>query len=245
MPLHAGAAALLFALVHIFVGQLRFLEGVPRSRWLSFAGGVAVAYVFMHLLPDLVEHQKSLSEQAREAGGRISGRVVFLIALAGLSVFYGLERWVRVSRARRGGSGDDERAEDHVFWLHIGSFGIYNLLIGYLLLHREDTGVLSLVLFAVAIGLHFLTNDFGLREHHKELYDHRGRWVIAACVILGFAVGLFVELSEWLVAILFAFVAGAIILNVLKEELPEDRKSRFLPFAGGAAGYAALLMLTA
>lgn len=25
--------------VHLFVGQLRFLEGTPRSWWLSIAGG--------------------------------------------------------------------------------------------------------------------------------------------------------------------------------------------------------------
>jgi hypothetical protein len=29
---------------------------------------------------------------------------------------------------------------------------------------------------------------------------------------------------------------------VLKEELPEDRESRFAAFAAGAAGYAALLL---
>jgi hypothetical protein len=37
--------------------------------------------------------------------------------------------------------------------------------------------------------------------------------------------------------------SGGIILNVLKEELPEERKSRFLPFAGGVVGYAVLLVL--
>jgi hypothetical protein len=32
------------------------------------------------------------------------------------------------------------------------------------------------------------------------------------------------------------------VLNVLKEELPEDRDSRFAAFAVGAGGYAALLL---
>jgi hypothetical protein len=32
------------------------------------------------------------------------------------------------------------------------------------------------------------------------------------------------------------------VLNVLKEELPEERQSRFLPFALGVVTYAALLV---
>lgn len=53
-------AAAAFAAIHFLVPRLRFLEGIPRSRWLSFAGGVAVAYVFMHLLPELAEHQEAM-----------------------------------------------------------------------------------------------------------------------------------------------------------------------------------------
>ena len=38
---------------------------------------------------------------------------------------------------------------------------------------------------------------------------------------------------------LFAFLAGGVVLNVLKKELPEERESRFLLFALGLAAYAA------
>ena len=34
-------------------------------------------------------------------------------------------------------------------------------------------------------------------------------------------------------------------MNVLKEELPEERQSRFWAFAVGAASYAALLLIAA
>jgi hypothetical protein len=37
-------------------------------------------------------------------------------------------------------------------------------------------------------------------------------------------------------------MAGGVILNVLKEELPEERQSKFWAFALGAAIYAALLV---
>ncbi len=41
---------------------------------------------------------------------------------------------------------------------------------------------------------------------------------------------------------LLALLGGGIILNVLKEELPEQRESRFWAFALGGLGYAALLL---
>src|SRR6476661_8885811 len=44
----AALAAILLAVVHVLTPALRFLEGTPRSVWLSIAGGVSVAYVFVH-----------------------------------------------------------------------------------------------------------------------------------------------------------------------------------------------------
>ena len=42
--------------------------------------------------------------------------------------------------------------------------------------------------------------------------------------------------------LLFALLAGGVIMNVLKEELPEERESCFWALALGAAVYAALLL---
>ena len=88
-------AVALFVAVHVLVGQLRFLEGVPRSRWLSFAGGVAVAYVFLHLLPELSVRQRDIEGAAALA----LERDLYLVAMAGLATFYGLERHIRRTRA--------------------------------------------------------------------------------------------------------------------------------------------------
>jgi hypothetical protein len=228
-----GLVALLFALVHLGGERLHFLHSVPRSLWLSAAGGVSVAYVFVHILPDLAHHQQRVEEMGLLASVE---RQVWLIALAGLAAFHGLERLVR--RRRR----TEEDEGDEVFWLHLGAFALYNLLIGYLLLHREEGSGLGLLFYAVAMGLHFLVNDQGLREHHGQAY-RRARWLLAAAPLAGWALGAAIHLPPLAVTALFAFVAGGVILNVLKEELPEDRDSRFRAFAGGAAGYAALLLL--
>jgi hypothetical protein len=51
------------------------------------------------------------------------------------------------------------------------------------------------------------------------------------------------NINEAATSVLFALLAGGIVLNVLKEELPEERQSRFSAFALGAAGYTILLLL--
>ena len=220
------------AIVHLLGGKLRFLDITPRSIWLSGAGGASVAYVFLHILPDLAHAQNSFSAAGEGWLSEIE-RHVWLFALAGLSLFYGLERLVRRSRAPAG---------RHVFWLHIGSFAVYNLVFGYLLRTRDHLEAQELILFGLAIGFHFLVNDFGLRQDHRAAYDHVARWVLAGAVIAGSLVGSVVRVNELGVEALYAVLAGGIILNVLKEELPEDRESRFGAFAAGAALYGALLM---
>jgi hypothetical protein len=104
-------------------------------------------------------------------------------------------------------------------------------------------GLRSLFFFFLAMALHFLVNDYGLRRDHKQAYHDTGRWLLAAAVILGWIIATTLVIHEVAVAILFAFLAGGVILNVLKEELPQETLSSFWAFALGAVLYAALLLL--
>jgi hypothetical protein len=92
----------------------------------------------------------------------------------------------------------------------------------------------------IAIGLHFVVNDFGLHEHHKWRYRRYGRWILAATILAGWALGAATTIHRALVAVLFAFLAGGVIMNVIKEELPKERESRFVAFVSGLVLYAAL-----
>jgi zinc transporter ZupT len=93
-------------LIHIFAGYLRFLQGIPRSRWLSMAGGVSVAYVFIHIFPDLEQAQTKISQ-----GWRLLPAIehhAYLVALLGLVIFYGLERLVKSSQSRSSSPASDD-----------------------------------------------------------------------------------------------------------------------------------------
>jgi len=250
-PLQALVAAAILALVHLFSGRMRFLGGVPRSAWLSAFAGISVAYVFVHLLPELAEGQASIEgehrgERAAEEPGRLLAYLedhVYLMALLGLLVFYGVERHSLASRRERHARTGEDRTAGAAFWLSIGSFTVYNAIVGYLLLRGELDELSALVLYTVALAVHFVVNDFGLREHHKDAYERSGRWIIATGVLIGWLLGVTADLPERAIALVIAFIAGGVILNVLKEELPGERRARLMPFLAGAALYTVLLQV--
>lgn len=239
MTILTACLALFLAAIHLWVSRFRILATLPRNIWLSVAGGVAVAYVFLHILPNLAAHQQTLADGLSLAP-KTADALLFSVGLAGLTAFYGLEQV-----AHGPGHPDDPgRPRAGTFWIHIGAFALYNLLIGYLLVHPEDPGPAAVLMFSLAMALHFLSIDVDLRGHHKERYDHTARWLLAGALLLGWLIGTVTDLPETAVALLFAFLAGGVILNALKEELPEDRKSSFASFLAGAVGYSGLLIAT-
>lgn len=231
-------AALGLALVHVFAGRLRrHLDGVPRSIWLSFAGGVPVAFVFLQILPTLARDQERI-----ESAGVLPflGRHAYVLALVGMFTFYAVERHVKRSRAQQREQGRDV-ASDEAFWVAITLFSMMNLMIGYLVID-EERPLHRFALFWAAMALKFVVNDFGLHDNHKENYDRLGRWIAGAAVLAGWAVGYMTTVPPAALSTLRGFIVGAVVMNVMKEELPEERRSRIWPLLLSAAIYGSLLL---
>ncbi|TVP56702.1 MAG: hypothetical protein EA343_23855 [Nodularia sp. (in: Bacteria)] len=239
--MNTGILAIALATIHLFSGKLRFLKNTLHSRCLSFGSGVSVAYVFIHILPELSQAQVTFQSSVKMGLSFLEHHVYF-VALLGLTVFYGLERVAKTSRQRRHKTRNADITYLSVFWLHIAAFAIYNLLIGYLLVKREESSIKSLLLFSFAMALHFVVNDHALRENHQKIYDQIGRWLLASAIFFGWLIGRFTEINQAVIAVFFAFLAGGIVLNVLKEELPPERGSCFWSFAFGTLIYSFILI---
>ena len=52
--------AIALALIHGFAAKIPIFSLVPRFRWLSFAGGVSLGYVFLEVFPKLSKIQEKL-----------------------------------------------------------------------------------------------------------------------------------------------------------------------------------------
>ncbi|WP_255220709.1 hypothetical protein [Terribacillus saccharophilus] len=221
---------------------MSFLKETPQSKFLSVSAGIAAAYVFVHLLPELNSYQEQLETELGDSVWRYTEHHIYIVALIGLVLFYGLERMVTVSK-RTDKLKNPEVAGSGIFWLHISSFFLYNAIIGYLLIREEYESPLGMLFYFLALGVHFITNDRSLRSDHKHIYDKYGRLLLTAAILFGWFIGVLTELNEVTISILNAFIAGGIVLNVLKEELPEEKESSIGSFLLGAAGYTILLLL--
>jgi hypothetical protein len=231
-------------LLHIYAGRLSWIESVPKRRWLSFGAGVSIAYVFVDILPLLSESQQTLASTTDAHHGTLN-RHVYLVALGGLAAFYALELLAKRSRAHNRLDGLADQTSVGVCWVHVGSFALYNALLGYLLRDAENHSMLACALLFLALALHFIVNDYALRSHHKILYDRFGRWLLAGAVVGGYLVGTRYMVDETSIAVIWAFVAGGLILNVIKDEVPEHRDTSLGAFLTGMTGYAALLVVVA
>ena len=237
----AFVVTVVLAALHLAAPYIRRLPLVPERVTGSFAGGIAVAYVFLHLLPELAAGNEAVGEALHDVV-RVTPLLdlgIFVVALTGFTAFYGLERLAWRRGAAWGGP-----PPAGVFRLHLGSFLVYNGVISYTMPLRLRTNVVFGLLFAVAMALHFVLTDRGLEEHYGERFDNRGRYALAGALVAGWLLGwLFAPTSTIVVSLLSALLGGSILLNVFKEELPSDRQASFAWFLVGLVLYAALLAL--
>lgn len=93
--------------------------------------------------------------------------------------------------------------------------------------------------------LMLVCNTIGSDPHrleYAEIYNKLGRFVLALCIVVGWIMGMTVKLSPLIESIIFAFISGAMILIVLKYELPPDDDAHFPTFAFGVVAYTTLTM---
>lgn len=237
------AGIVILCLTHLVTNRLK-LSGLPRSKILSVAGGISVTYIFLEAIPELWEYQEKFQEEYGSVIAGFEDVTILLIALFGLVFFYGLENRTRRSAASHREPGPNEEKEHEpkgFFWIHVSSFAVYNFIIGYLLLRREEDSIHTLLLYVMAMSFHFIVTDHALQDHFPKMYRSRGRWILVGSLFAGWLISLFWSIPVFYIGLIFSFLAGGVIMNVLKEELPKERDSNFFAFLGGVFGYAVLL----
>lgn len=67
--------------------------------------------------------------------------------------------------------------------------------------------------------------------------------MLVVAVLAGWGVGYAARIPDVGIAVLQSFLAGYIIMNVIKEELPADRQSGTAAFWAGVVTYSVLLLI--
>ncbi|OMQ16525.1 hypothetical protein A7K94_0201830 [Modestobacter sp. VKM Ac-2676] len=239
LPLAALAAAGVLVVLQLLVPRVR--EWVsPGSAWFqSVAGGLGVAYVFARLLPDLA--QPAAAAGASGVLGLLAEHP-FLVALAGLLAYYAVLDWAqdrdRQERRRQGST-----PTPWPFWASGALYLVFNLFVGYLLVHQVRPGPAELALYTIALSARYLTGEISLRDQDPRAYDRLVRWVLAGAVLVGWGIGVTVDLGDAVVRISSALLAGSIVLTSLQQQLPGSGRVRFPVLGGACLAFTALLLV--
>ena len=206
--------------------------------FVSFSGGVAVAYVFLQMLPDLVEYNKPIGEYLLKNQWLTSFTelLIYIVALSGFLMYYGLDLI-----AERYG---DQHNDHWLYRLHLSMFCLYNFLITYTMSLRVVSSITATILFTIAMALHFMLTDQKFCRLYPGRFDHVGRFVLMSALFVGWLCSvIFDPVRVLIVALMVAFLAGSVLLNVFREELPGVKMTSFFWFVLGAFGVAAVLLL--
>ena len=238
--LQVELAVVLLASVFVIGKWLRISDESRSRRWITASAGASVAYIWLRMLPELGEAQHTFTRITLGARLPMPEFRIYMSGLLGFVVFFGLER---MTMANPRGRGAEVRANDFVYRLNLAGFLAYTALVSYLMVRDAKYGALSLLLYLIAMSLHFVVVDHSLREQHGEAYDRRGRWLLALVVLLGGFSAKVAVLPEQIVLTLLGLVAGGVISNNTLMELSREKDGSFAHFFAGAMGYALLLAL--
>jgi hypothetical protein len=217
-----GISVLLIATLHILYPVFEKITGDRRLKWTSLAGGAAIGYVFLYLLPKLSDYTIIIT-RANQGGWELFNYRTFHLALVGF-IAYQTIYWL---------SNSDRPTFKHWGVVNCAGFSLYNILTGYIIAHPLRPGIIPFVLGVTVLGLHFLGVNHQLRHWHQYFFDRYMRWLMAISIIGGWIAGVCLHLPKPILIYTTSFLAGAIITNVMTEDIPEEGEGHYLYFLLG------------
>lgn len=236
--------ALLFAAIFVFGGRATFRSGHKGyRRFLSFAAGIAVAYVFVDVMPALGRMSDLVMNTPGAFQRLFPEYSVYLWAMAGFLLFYCLETMVVVvPRDSENQAGGHAEPPPWLAWLHVGGFAAYAWMLSYIMVWKLHEP-LALCIYAVAMGMHIFPIACNLSHHYPSVYNRQGAVVLALASLLGWVTGVAVNIPKPILVNLVAVVVGGVIVNTAITELPKEGEGRRGHFLAGALVYTVLLLL--
>ncbi|ANU26144.1 hypothetical protein [Planococcus versutus] len=227
------AVIIAFMLVHILTNYIKFLDRKPKDRLMSFVSGGSIAYVFLHLVPELTHYQEVADKATLPFGIESLDYPTYLAALVGIAFFYGINQLNEKSKAKNEDEQNVSQSSSFVFALEIFGFALYNVLIGYLLINLSGDKISEYLIYFVVFSFHFIANNRILHLTHEDLFTHIGRWVLAISVFIGWLLYYFTDITDLTIAFFSSFLTGGIVLNILNDELPAEKNSSYPSFIVG------------
>jgi len=235
----AGGMCAFLCVCHYLSPEVKRLKRIDPAQVISFSGGVAVGYVFLHMLPELVESRDKIHEllQHYTTMTPLKDLIVFFIALLSFELYYLMEYICHKSDL------SNISINRRTFRFTLGFYFVYNFLLTYTLILRVATGIFYAFLFTLAMGLHFVLTDRHIKRYFPHLFDFKSRLILLFALIAGFVFSTIIQVNVYIASLLTAFLSGAILYNAFSEEITLTKQTRIAFFFFGTIIMASILAL--
>lgn len=230
--LRTSIGLVLIILMHAFY--------VPISRrldrfwpsWSAAAGGFAVGYVFLLLLP-------KLTLLANKGVNVLPDRPMLAISLIYLSTLTGFLCYWAIDLL----GADETRNQGRWRKLQVASFFFYGILTGDMIV--ADPAFVDIAYYAAisALLFHLAGMNHLFYHWHPRFFQTRMRWIIILGTLIGAAGAGLDLLDAKLMGGINAFMGGAILINVVYYEMPREANRKMLPFVLGTVAFATLAIV--
>ena len=225
--------ALALVLSFVYILSSRFSRHAERyhEHILSLGSGMLLAIIFAEVLPSLMEHGVKY----------LSPINISFTILVGFVSYHLIEKYTYKHATT------SKQITKDIGYLHIAGFFLDNFLEGFVLVLifglASVTGYLVYILFiplllgdiAAAITLQHINDRFRLHGI--------GSVLMSMSIFFGAAFGVVLNLTEKHFYIALAFICGAFLYFITRDELPRGRKGQPITFLIGLLAVMGLFML--
>ena len=142
---------IVFILIQLYALTIVERSPIGEQKLLSLSGGVAIAYVFIYILPTLHKKQE-------EFGGSLAlDTELYFLGLLGLLVYFSVYSFAQTKAATH-------LTELTVYMVQASFFMVYSFIISYVVFSTDVKRVESLF-YGLAISLHFIGWSYHLGKN--------------------------------------------------------------------------------
>ena len=190
----------------------------------SLAAGVSLTYLLIYLLPELY-------------GGVVEvERLLFLFVLLGATAFHLIEKYLY----------QHERKEKLIFEIraaHTIFFFIYHFIIGIILVAINAVSYISGLLFFIPILFYTVASQVSLHQLHANITERMVvRLILSSSTLFGVVLATLFSVPTRIYFPLLAFIAGALLYNVMVDVIPKEKEGNILFFLFGTIAYTAVIL---
>ena len=194
--------ALVLSIINFYSEDIEKLFAKKKHRFVTFAAGFSIAYLFLSLLPESIKSEAALQQW------------LFIFMLVGFALFRLAE--VIVYRHSKGSKRRKELREEHSI-----AFFIYHALIGVSIVYFLGQSLRQGILFFVPVTFHVMATSAALSELHGSVRRNvLTRILLSIAPLLGVILAVVYPFSLPVFGALVGTVLGALFFVVIKELLP-------------------------